>query len=173
MNVIINDYFDWIYFKLVNRPHKNHFRKLFYALFDTEFRYSVDYDENRASDGENMRWYYVNEGGNDKILSWKAPANVLEVILSLAFHMESIMDDPDNEMDVRYWFWDMIKNLGLDDITDDNYDRKYVYGTISIFMDRIYSPDGDGNIFYISNCKDDLRDVELWMQMCWYLDEID
>ena len=39
-------------------------------------------------------------------------------------------------------------------------------------MNRTYSPDGDGGLFTVRNCDRDLRNVEIWIQMCWYLDTI-
>ena len=66
----------------------------------------------------------------------------------------------------------MIKNLDLDWMVDEEFNKAMVYGKVSIFMDRAYEPDGDGNIIYIPNTKEDLREVEIWCQMCWYMDSI-
>ena len=87
-------------------------------------------------------------------------------------HMDKIVGDPEGELDIRHWFWMMLDNLDLSAMTDDKYDRMYVYGRVNLFMNREYEPDGDGNIIYIPDCKDDLRKVEIWWQMCWYLDSI-
>ena len=89
-NFILNDYFDWLYFMVIPNPNKNHYRKLLSALHSIEFRYFVDYDENRASDGENLRWYYVNDGGNDEILRWKEPCTVLEMLIALAINADKM-----------------------------------------------------------------------------------
>lgn len=167
-NFILNDYFDWLYFMVVPNPNRDHFRKLLTMLHTMEFKYFVDYDENRASDGINMRWYYVCDGGNDEILRWKEPCTVLEMIIALAMQMDSIMGDRDR--DVVYWFWMMIENLNLDWMTDDQYDKAIVYGRVSIFLDRTYEPDGEGNIIYIPDYPRDLRKLEIWNQMCLYLD---
>ena len=171
-NFILNDYFDWLYFLVVPNPSRNQFRKLLTMLHSMEFRYYVDYDENRASDGENLRWYYVDDGGNDAILKWKQPCTVLEMIISLAMHMDDIVGDTEGELDIKHWFWVMIDNLHLGWMTDDQYEKAYVYGRVSMFLNRDYEPDGEGNIIYIPGCKEDLRDVEIWWQMCWYLDSI-
>lgn len=169
-NFILNDYFDWLYF-MVN-PRGGQFRKLLTMLHSMEFRYFVDYDENRASDGVNLRWYYVDDGGHDGILKWKEPCTVLEMIISLAMHMDKIVGDSDGEFNLVHWFWLMIDNLDLAWMTDDKYEKAYVYGRVAMFLDRQYEPDGEGNIIHIPGCRDDLRDVEIWWQMCWYLDSI-
>lgn len=171
-NIILNDYFDWLYFMVVPNPGKNQYRKLLTTLHSIEFRYFVDYDENRASDGENLRWYYVDDGGNDEILRWKEPCTVLEMIISLAMRMDNIVGDTDGELDIVHWFWMMMYNLDLDWMFDDRFDKSYLNGRVKMFLDRTYQPDGEGNIIYISGCDTDLRDVEIWWQMCWYLDSI-
>lgn len=168
-NYILNDYFDWLYFTVTN---KGNYRKLFAMLHSMEFKYFVDYDENRASDGVNLRWYYVDAGGQDEILKWKQPCTVLEMILALAMQMDSIVGDVEGELNVRHFFWLMIDNLDLAWMTDDKYEKAYVYGRVAMFLDRQYEPNGDGNIIYIPDCRDDLRDIEIWAQMCWYLDSI-
>lgn len=168
-NFVLNDYFDWLYFQVVKNGS---YRKLLSMLHNMEFRYSVDYDENRAADGVNLRWYYVDDGGDDRILSWKEPCTVLEMLVALALQMEVTMEDPDVDYSMSHWFWMFMSNLDLVDMTDDNYDKTYIYGRVSIFMDRTYDPDGFGNIICIPNIKEDLRDVEIWCQMCWYMDSI-
>ena len=167
-NYILNDYFDWLYFMVV--PNGGKFRKLLTMLHTMEFKYFVEYDENRASDGVNLRWYYVDDGGNDEILRWKEPCTVLEMLIALAMHMDKIVGD--RELDIVHWFWLMLDNLDLAWMKDDKYDKTYVYGRVAMFLDREYEPDGNGNIIYIPDSPDDLRDVEIWNQMCWYLDSI-
>lgn len=167
-NFILNDYFDWLYFMVV--PNGGKFRKLLTMLHTMEFKYFVEYDENRASDGVNLRWYYVDDGGDDEILRWKEPCTVLEMLIALAMHMDKIVGD--RELDIVHWFWLMLDNLDLAWMEDVKYDKTYVYGRVAMFLDREYEPDGNGNIIYIPDSPDDLRDVEIWNQMCWYLDSI-
>lgn len=168
-NYVLNDYFDWLYFKVVRN---NSYRKLLSMLHNMTFRYHVEYDENRAADGVNLRWYYVDDGGDDEILRWKNECTVLEMLISAAMQMEVIMDDPDIDHTASHWFWMFMDNLDLLDMTDDRYDKTYIYGRVSMFMDRTYEPDGYGNIIYIPDIREDLRDVEIWSQMCWYMDSI-
>lgn len=169
---ILNDYFDWLYFMVVPNPARSKFRKLLTMLHSMEFKYFVDYDENRASDGVNLRWYYVDAGGQDEILRWKEPCTVLEMLIALAMHMDDIVGDTDGDLDIVHWFWMMLYNLDLEWMIDDKYDKAYAYGKVAMFLDREYEPDGNGNIICIPDCDTDLRDVEIWWQMCWYLDSI-
>jgi hypothetical protein len=137
------------------------------------FTYEDDFDSNRAADGEELRWRYVYEGGGDKdILKWEEPCTVLEMMIALCFHMNNIMENSDEEYSVAYWFWMMISNLELDGMNDSKFSTAKVKDIIFRFMNREYEPDGKGNIIRIENCKSDLRDVEIWWQMCWFLDSI-
>jgi hypothetical protein len=40
------------------------------------------------------------------------------------------------------------------------------------FLDRDYEPDGRGGLFRVKHTDEDLRFVEIWYQMNWYLDEL-
>lgn len=168
----IDDYFDWLYFQVVNMNSDKRYRKLLSTLHNIDFRYFIDYDENRASDGENLRWYYVDDGGDDSILEWRRPCTVLEMIISVAMRMDTIVGDTDGILDIRHFFWVMMDNLDLAWMIDEKYDKNYIYGKVTMFLDRNYESDGYGNIIYIRNCKEDLREVEIWSQMCWYLNSI-
>jgi hypothetical protein len=57
-------------------------------------------------------------------------------------------------------------------MTDGHYDEIYVTEVIDRFINRKYEPNGKGGLFTIRNVKEDLRDVEIWYQMCWYLNSI-
>ena len=82
------------------------------------------------------------------------------------------MENSDGDYTAGYWFWMMISNLGLEKMSDSKFDKHEAYEKINIFMHRDYEPNGIGNIFVIDNCRSDLRDIEIWWQMCWYLDSI-
>ena len=55
-------------------------------------------------------------------------------------------------------------------MTDEKFNRDYVNKVIYNFLERNYDPDGKGGLFYIRNVKADLRNIEIWTQLCWYLD---
>ena len=101
------------------------------------------------------------------------PCSVLEMMIALAIRCEEhIMDDPDVGNRTGQWFWNMIMNLGLGSMTDDQFDKRYAEQVIERFLNREYEQDGEGGLFTVKHCKHDLRTVEIWYQMCWYLDEI-
>ena len=94
-------------------------------------------------------------------------------MVALAFNgEEQIMNDSDYGDRTGQWFWNMIVSLGLGSMSDDNFDERYVYNTITRFLDRDYAPNGQGGLFTIENPAYDMRYVEIWSQFMWYLDEV-
>ena len=170
-----NDYFEWMCSLVTKERYADDisYRKLLMHLHNVEFTYLIPMDENRAENGEHLRYRFslrhkVDEGYLDI-----GPCNVLEMMIALATRCEEeIMDDPDVGDRTAQWFWGMIANLGLGGITDDVYDRRDVDDILTTFLNREYEPDGRGGLFRVRNCHEDLRNVEIWVQMCWYLNNI-
>jgi hypothetical protein len=82
------------------------------------------------------------------------------------------MEDPQIGNRTQQWFWGMIVNLGLGGMYNEHFNRQEANAIIRIFLDRDYEPNGRGGLFRIRNCDVDLRRVEIWKQLCWYLDSI-
>lgn len=170
-------YFKWMY-QLVYGSRKDvrglSYERLFNLLYDTEFRYSIELDSNRYSDGVDLRTRFGYETGIsgsliDLYLS-KRPCSVLEMMLALAIRCEEhIMENPDIGNRTGYWIQLMIRNLGLRNNHDCNFDETYVDLVISRFLDRQYESNGAGSLFIVENAPRDLRNVEIWYQMNWYL----
>ena len=57
-------------------------------------------------------------------------------------------------------------------MVDGLFDKNYANKVIKDFLNRDYKPNGRGGLFTIKNCDHDLRDVEIWYQLNWYLDSI-
>lgn len=173
---IINDYFEWLWNFTKCRGHSQN-RKIITLLHNIEFRYSIPMDANREEDGIDLRYRFITEVGIPKnyqeVYAYlDGPCSVLEMMIALAIRCEeSIMDDPDIGDRTSEWFWLMMKNLGLDYMSDRKFDRNVAEEKISIFLDRRYKRNGEGGLFVV-NGRRDLRKVEIWYQMCWYLDTI-
>lgn len=176
---INEDYFEWLYEGMCgNRYSKNiSYRKLLEHLHNTNFRYTISNDKNRASDGIDLRYSFaLSQGCEDEpelITDYlKGPCSVFEMMVALAQRCESVMDDPKIGDRTGQWFWGMINNLGLGGMNDNRYDEQYIDDVIDTFLDREYKSNGKGGLFTIRNCEYDLREVEIWYQLCWYLDTI-
>lgn len=168
-------YFKWLY-QLVcdGREIKSYYRLLSF-LFDLDFYYLIDMDSNRGIDGLDLRYrfcyekkYEYSELGSE--LGDK-PCSVLEMMIALALRFEEqIMDDPDVGDRLPIWFRNMLDSLGLSYMDDRQFNEQRAYQIISTFLNRQYMPNGKGGLFYIPDCRRDLRDVELWYQACWFFD---
>lgn len=170
---IQDDYFEWLFRMAVRKryPKDLSFRKLLMHLHRTEFTYTIQRDGNRAEDGMDLRYRFADVEDIGSYLD--GPCSVLEMMLALAIRCEEqIMDDATIGDRTGQWFWGMITNLGLGSMLDSRYDEQYVEDTIQRFLNRDYEPNGKGGLFVIRNCDYDLRDVEIWYQLCWYLDSI-
>lgn len=164
------EYFEW----LCDIAYGGHstavsYDHLLMRLHETEFRYLMQRDKNCAEHGVYMRYRFADMD-SDLI---EGPCSVLEMLLALAWRCEeNIMDDPIVGNRTSQWFWNMIVNLGLGMMHDRKYDEEYVDEVIERFLEREYEPDGRGGLFRIRDCDEDLRNVAIFHQMCWYLDTI-
>lgn len=173
---IKEQYFEWLYNNVCKgRAHKNNsYRKLFKTLHNITFDFYIRNDMNRAMDGTDLRYRFATVMKDESIYYiFDEPCSVLEMMEALAIRCEeTIMDDPRYGDRTSQWFWGMISNLGLSSMSDDCYDEEYVNKVIYDFLERRYEPNGKGGLFYIRDCEYDLRDIEIWTQLCWYLNQI-
>lgn len=177
MRLLSEVYFDWMCGLVCDRKKKQNYETLLRYLHSIPFRAIHPMDENRGEDGIDLRnrFGYLENVPDEKIERYLMgrPCSVLEMIVALAVRCEeSIMDDPDYDNRTAKWFWEMIRNLGLGEMDEDNFCESYVEETIDRLLNREYGPDGEDGLFYIPGCSEDLREVEIWYQMCWYLDGV-
>lgn len=172
-------YFNWIYELVCGQDSYNRlsYKKLLTCLFNIEFTYSIYMDKNRAEDGIEFRYHFGNlKGYSDRIISKyidDKPCSVLEMIVALAFRVENeIMDDSTYGNRTGQWFWNMIVSLGLGSMSDSRYNKREVDRILDIFLNRTYEANGRGGLFTIEDCPYDLRAVDIWYQMMWYLNTI-
>lgn len=171
---IRNEYFDWMLNLVCGKRYSEYisFRKLLMHLHNTEFIFTIPKDVNRAKDGADLRYRFALFTGCDETYL-DGPCSVLEMMIALSIRCEeNIMDDPMVGDRTGQWFWAMIKNLGLGGMSDDRYDRRYVDGVLDRFLHRRYEPNGRGGLFTILNTNRDLRTIEIWVQLLWYLDNL-
>lgn len=184
-NKISIDYFNWMC-KIIqrNKPFNgehyqskvNDYRLLLKRLHETEFVYLMEMDENRAKDGINLRFRFGHERNySASIITMHfddRPCSVLEMMVALCLECEeSVMDDPDVGDRTGVWFWGMIENLGLNIMNDQRFDIEYVDEVVNTFLNREYQSNGNGGLFTVNNARCDMRIVDIWYQMMWYLNE--
>ena len=99
------------------------------------------------------------------------PCSVLEMMIALCIRCaEQIIDDIDIQPLMERMFMEMLGSLGLAEQTDICFDSAYCADILERFLDRRYSQDGRGGLFVISRPGVDMRRVDIWYQMCFYLD---
>lgn len=165
-------YFQWLYRQVgkagTNRS-KTHWQ-LLKQLFTTEFVWTVPNDDNRINDGIELRWEFVSYSALDKVeATWMYEGcSVLEMLIALSRRLAF-----EAEGQPRDWFWALMKNLGLDEFTDDRQEGfvRDIDDILTKFIWRRYAPDGKGGLFPLSRAEVDQRGVEIWYQMSMYLHE--
>lgn len=173
-----SQYFDWLS-ELVyaNAADRNSYMRLLHRLHDTAYEWRIPMDCNRNADGVNLRYRFGDEKGIPdyiiaNVLDGYPEASVLEVLVALALRMENdILHDDYYGDRTHRWFSIMVDNLGLAWADDDNFDEDEVDQIIDAFLRRGYDRFGHGCPFVVEHPETHMRNVELWYQMCWWVNE--
>ena len=180
MNDVKKRYFEWMESYAINEKMQRIFpyKKLLAYLYSRDFGYIIAMDENRYADGIDLRYRFgMEEGIDDRIISSELddkPCSILEMMLALSIRIEeSIMSNSIIGDRTSKWFWEMIMNLGLGQMTDKYFDEEKAAYICDRFLDRKYERNGKGGLFTIYRRPEDMRDVEIWYQAMWYLSELD
>lgn len=175
-----DEYFWWMYRLVI--PKKMHrdqeMSKVLRYLHSRTFTFMIPMDENRAEDGKELRYKFARYSDIpvDVIDATFGdnPCSVLEMMVALAYRCENQIMENDIYGDrTSYWFWKMLNSLGLDILTNDVFTIMYAKNVVDDLLDRAYSPDGKGGLFYIPRFRDDMRKMEIWYQMHAYLETVD
>ena len=174
-----NLYFEWMRQLVCNDRYSKRlsYRKLLTLLYDTPFIYTIPMDENRADDGVELRYRFGFENSYDSRLIADIlddrPCSLLEMMVALSTRCEEhIMNDSEIGNRTGKWFWNMIKNLDLNNMTDSNFNERIVKEAIHNFTEHNYQKNGQGGLFKVQHYRQDMRLTDIWYQMCWYLDEV-
>lgn len=170
-------YFEYL-LSIIDMQYVDTYRILLNILFSTEFRWSIHNDDNRATDGIEIRYDFEQDCNitDDEFMELMLlPCSVMEAICGLAIRMDLVMRDP-QEPHINRWFWEMINNLGLLEYDDRSFERGLwnftdVKNVLDIFMDRQYDELGHGGLFPRTVCDKNQKEIELYSQMNGYLME--
>lgn len=173
---IDDNYFEWLYGKIASVRNRNPSRsywELCKQLYQTEFIWTVPNDDNREGDGKELRFDFMYEAHIDEVEpDWlDLECSVLEMLIALA--NRAAFESSDEPIT---WFWILMENIGLRDLTDEMYDDEsylLIESVIDRVLNRTYKRNGDGGLFPLRNAEEDQRKVELWYQMSAYLLERD
>lgn len=179
MGGISKKYFKWLTSRVDTDEYPvKDYKYLLNHLHSVFFISVIEMDENREADGIDLRYRFGYETDVDpeRIHQYidTRPCTVLELMIALAIRVEEhIMYDEDVGDRTGKWFWDMIESLGLEYMTNDNYDADKVSKVIERFIHRKYRKNGEGGLVTLPGCPHDLRQVEIWYQMQWYLNDVE
>ena len=197
-NQIEQIYFNWLYDSMNGgRIQVYTYKDLFAELYSTKFRAMLDKDNDRASDGYDLRYRFAEyicdkdnkmdlnkyyESTNKinatideitKSLDTVGDFNLLELLIELAIKCEEqFMSDPSYGNRTQQWFWNMITNLGLGEMRDGAFNVNTYNKIINTFLDHRYTRDGKGGLFYVRNSPEDMRNIDIWKQLLIYVNSI-
>lgn len=169
----------------VRTPETDHltYFELALKLHSTPFNVFIIRDENRATDGKNIRGRFAafHSSFSDYSILDTKPCSMLEMLIALCerYDTENMMTEETGSRS-KVWFWELLHNAGLDIFTDDFVDSYTMEGiSSSEIMDKIvsrinkreYNEDGSGGFFPLRTPKRDQRITELWYQMHEYMHE--
>ena len=179
MENLENRYFNWIVKKihLIRDIKVDHqYTKLLKYLYNRSFEYYIlPMDGNRSEDGIDLRYTFgyeekIDQHEIERYLDHR-DCSMLEMMVALAIKAENIVGDSTLGDRTGLWFWEMIGSLGLLGSDDPNFDEKKVEMIIDRFINHDYKPNGAGGLFIVYDPPHDMRDTEIWNQMCWFLNE--
>ena len=163
------NYLEWLSAMVIpDESIRYSYQKVLEELYLKEFRWSISGDENRAEDGIVLRDIFRDEMGSPANAS--GPCSCLEMMVALSLRCENeLMYDPDEGDRIDIWFWDMFENLGLDRLDDWRFDEATFNKIMDHFLDRKYDKDGYGGLFFIEGFERDMRKIEIWYQLNYFL----
>lgn len=186
-----DEYYNW----LVNIAFPGDLSKNYTTLLD--FLYKTEYkcgkrskNHNRWCDGIHLRdefeTEYLKNGKNKRLpesirsffsfienpIKSDAPCSMLEMMVALCKRCENIMSDDRYGDRTHQWFWIMLVSLGLGKMSNDRFNEKEAIEIVKTFLSNQYNPDGRGGLFTIREFSGDMREMDIWTQMCWFLNTI-
>lgn len=141
------------------------------TLLTYEFNDEIDNDINRTFDAIAIREEFERDYDVMLDIHTDESAGLLEVLVSLARRAADIMYDAHGEDKTDHYFWLMFCNLGLDKYDDGRYSHQKVVDICRKFNKRDWDGHGKGGPFVIKHPPLDIKSVEIWSVMNWYLTE--
>lgn len=170
-DLLEEDYFIWLCERVdADGPDKG-YMNLMHELYEHEFSERtarlIGNDENRIEDGIELRNRFLQETGLKGYIG--GFCSVLEVLVALAFRIQDMY----GYEDAPFWFWEMIRNCGLNKFTDSDLSRpndfRKLRNRIDDVITRNYDKDGFGSLFPGLNLSRNSAKMEIWEQMNRYV----
>lgn len=170
-------YFDWLCIKIgvnPNNPRRN-YGEMVRMLHGINYIPVLEMDENRATDGIQLRVDFMDIHGPYGSSTNRGPCTMLEFLIGVAMKMNFLMGEEENHHRTEWYFWRLIRHMGLRKFTDDhwNYDNGelFVEDAVDRVINRKYLPSGEGGLFPLRGYYEDQTKCEIWKQMQYWLSE--
>lgn len=173
---IYEEYFNWLIYSLnLNPEYMNSHFALFKELHNIAYEYRNIMDENRYRDGIELRYHFGGETG----LSYGdieyeldiCECTVLEMIVALILKLDNMITYEPKDPFKATLFYNMMRSLGLESQVNWSFDADYVRSTVESWMHGMYEYNGKGGLITLKYPKSDLRSVDYWTQVMWYITE--
>jgi len=164
-------YLLWLENELISEgdyPDRSYF-ELVYLMFETEFKWSVDMDDNRLADGMELRAEFAHLHNASRTgMNRLGPCSFIEVLIGLSRRLAFVAGGT-----ARRWAWQLLVNLHLEKMWDhlSGSKRHAALQIMNTVIQRDYAPNGEGGFFPMAWDERDQRQVELWYQLNAYVEE--
>lgn len=159
----MNDYF----YALVDRVNGYGYEDMLRVLYSYPFEIIVETDANLLPNVFALR----DEYGYKPKPYEKDMANCFEIFISLASKFDWLLSDLKNPDRTEEWFWMMMKNTGLIFYDNEHFNRDDIESICDVFVHRKYKTNGYGGPFPLRQPRKNVRRVDLWYQINWYVNE--
>ena len=173
-NIETRDYYlEWLIDKVKADPYYISLIKVLYSV--PYYAPLNSLNHNRRLAGIKLRDMFRAETKRRYNLPTKS-CTFLEMMLALAMDMDNKILYEGRFGD-RYldWFWHMVDNAGWSTLTDGEWSAEAsrdVRERCKAIMTGDYNSKGEGGLFPVFNHPEaDMRDVDLWRQAFWWIDE--
>lgn len=174
---LVEEYREWLFDIIRFDDYCDRYERLLDYLSGRKFTWLVDHDDNRAEDGFALRWKFASEYDvDDNFWIGRLPVrcSVLEMMIALSMRCEDVVYDPEEGDRTAIWFWEMIKNIGLERQDNVRFNREFCDICIDQLLNRRYCRNGKGGWFYVKNPGIDMTKSEIWYQMnTWILENFE
>lgn len=166
--LVDSHYFRW----LSDHLNSNEDPTLLHELFMQDFYWTIPMDDNRNGDGIYLRQLYTED--TNRTIDVDLPddiSTVLEFLIALADRTDGATS---HVQSTGYWFHMFMINMGLGDpdyyISHGTLDTEYVDICVNRLLSHQYSYNGtNGGLFVMDNPPKDLRKIEFWWQLQYWV----
>lgn len=154
---------DEFFYYLVDYVNGYGYEDMLEVLYYTPFESRNHIDNNLLISAREFR--------ESRSMSHQYPGNCFEIFIQLAIRMDDILYDSHHGHRIEEWFWLMMRNMGLIVHDNEHCDISIVENIIEKFINKKYKKDGTGGPFPLDRPLRNVRQVSLWMQLNWYINE--